>query len=148
MHCNAQCNVPCNIPVTIQKWMEVVENFANAIFCLMTFLSTYIIIIIYSTTRITIMHYGNKGCWVFKRRVQNWKDFCLITHTPKENYWILRIGVMGRCQKVPKFDFQSQFSMSKIIGIFLFFSLKNINFGAHFVLLAFLITSFFKTIEY
>jgi len=38
----------------------------------------------------------------------------------------LRIGVVGRwCQKVPKFDFQSQFSMSKIIGIFLiFFSLK------------------------
>ena len=26
---------------------------------------------------------------------------------------------MGSCQKVPKIDFQSQFSMSKIIGIFL-----------------------------
>ena len=38
---------------------------------------------------------------------------------------------MGRCQKVPKFYFQSQFSMSKIIQIFLiFFSLKNINLGA------------------
>ena len=45
---------------------------------------------------------------------------------------------MGRCQKVPKFDFQSQFSMSKIIRIFLiFFSLKNINFVAHFLLLTF-----------
>ena len=32
---------------------------------------------------------------------------------------------MGRCQKVPKFDFQIQFSMSKIIGIFLFFSVNN-----------------------
>jgi len=33
---------------------------------------------------------------------------------------------LGRCQKVPKFDFQSQFSMSKIIGIFLIFlKLKN-----------------------
>ena len=43
----------------------------------------------------------------------------------------------GRCQKKPKFDFQSQFSMSKIIWIFLnsFFSLKNINLGAHFLLL-------------
>ena len=37
----------------------------------------------------------------------------------KGKYWILRIGVMGRCQKEPKFDFQSQFSMSKIIRIFL-----------------------------
>ena len=46
----------------------------------------------------------------------------------KWNYQFLKIGVMGSCQKVPKFDFQSQFSMSKIIGIFLiFFSFKNIN---------------------
>ena len=57
------------------------------------------------------------------------KIFGLKINIPKGNYWILRIGVMGRCQKVPKFDFQSQFSMSKIIGIFLiFFSLKNIIF--------------------
>ena len=53
--------------------------------------------------------------------IQNWKDFCLKINTPKGNYWILRIGIMGRCQKVPKFDFQSQFCMSKIIGIFLNF---------------------------
>ena len=33
-----------------------------------------------------------------------------------------RIGLKGRCQKVPKFDSQSQFSMSKIIRIFLIFS--------------------------
>ena len=40
---------------------------------------------------------------------------------------------MGR-QKVPKSDFQSQFSMSKIIRIFLnFFSLKNISLGPHFL---------------
>ena len=39
----------------------------------------------------------------------------------KGNYWILRIWLMGRCQKVTKFDFQSQFSMSKIIQIFLIF---------------------------
>ena len=39
-------------------------------------------------------------------------------------------------QKVPKFDFQSQFSTSKIIRIFLiFFSSKNINLGAHFLFL-------------
>ena len=46
---------------------------------------------------------------------------------------------MASCQNVPKFDFQSQFSMSKIIRIFLnfFFSLKNTNLEAHFLLLAF-----------
>ena len=36
-------------------------------------------------------------------------------------------------QKVQKLDFQSQFSMSKIIRIFLFFSLKNINLEPHFL---------------
>ena len=40
------------------------------------------------------------------------------------------------CQKVPKSDFQSQFSTSKIIRIFLKkISLKNINLGAHFLFL-------------
>ena len=50
-------------------------------------------------------------------------------------FWELRIGLMGRCQIVPKFDFQRQFSTSKIIWIFLnfFFSLKNINLGTHFL---------------
>ena len=39
---------------------------------------------------------------------------------------------------MPKSDIQSQFSMSKIIRIFLnFFSLKNTNLEAHFLLLAF-----------
>ena len=33
----------------------------------------------------------------------------------KWNYQIRRIGVVSSCQKVPKLDFQSQFSMSKII---------------------------------
>ena len=69
------------------------------------------------------------GCQVFNRGVKNWKDFCLKINIPKGNYLILRIGVMGRCQKVPKFDFQSQFSMSKIIGIFLNFFF---NLEAHF----------------
>ena len=42
------------------------------------------------------------------------------------------------CQKVPESDFQSQFSTSKIIRIFLiFFSLKNISLGACFLFLSF-----------
>ena len=61
---------------------------------------------------------------------------------------------MGKCQKEPKFDFQSQFFMSKIIGIFLiFFSLKNMNLGAHFLLLKFfdslqLLTPIIKICQY
>ena len=47
--------------------------------------------------------------------------------------WILRIGVMGSCRKVPKFDFQSQFSTSKIIWIWIV--LKNTKLGAHFLFL-------------
>ena len=38
------------------------------------------------------------------------------------------------CQKVPKSDFQSQFSMSKNVRIFLKnISLNNINLGPHFL---------------
>ena len=60
--------------------------------------------------------------------------FCLRINILKGYYWILRIGLMGRCQKVPKFDFQSQ-KLSESFSIF--FSLKNINLGAHFLLLTF-----------
>ena len=45
---------------------------------------------------------------------------------------------MASCQKVPKFDLQSTFSMSQFIQIFLnFFSLMNTNFGLHFLLSTF-----------
>ena len=36
------------------------------------------------------------------------------------------------CQKVPKFDFQSQFSMSKIIRIFLSFFIEKYQFRSTF----------------
>ena len=83
---------------------------------------------------------GSTGCRVFKQGVQNWKDFCLKISIPKGNYWILRIGVMGRCQKMPNFDFRSQFSTSKIIRIILiiFFSLKIINLESYILFLTFL----------
>ena len=47
-----------------------------------------------------IAGYVNTGCWVFKQGVQNCKDFCLKINIPKGNYWILRIGVMERCQNL------------------------------------------------
>ena len=72
--------------------------------------------------------YSNTGCGDFRLGVKNQKDFCLRLNVLKGNDWILRIRLMGRCQKVPKFDFQSQFSMSKIIWIFLnLLSYKNIK---------------------
>ena len=47
-------------------------------------------------------------------------------------------GEVSKSAKSQPLDFQSQFSMSKIIRIFLiFFSLMNINLGAHFLLLTF-----------
>ena len=65
--------------------------------------------------------YGITGCGVFKGGIQNQKGFwlkinCIQMKLPNFENWS-----NGRCQKVPKFDFQSQFSMSKIIGIFLIF---------------------------
>ena len=56
---------------------------------------------------------------------------------PKGNYWILSFGLMARRQKVPKLDYQSHFSKSKIIWIFRLFLSYNTNLGEHFLLLTF-----------
>ena len=92
-------------------------------------------------------HYGNAGYRVFIRGIHK-LERCLPKKStyPKGTFWNLRIGVMGRCQKVPKFDFQSQFSMSKIIRIFLnFFCIEEYQFrSTFFVIDIFLITSIFK----
>jgi hypothetical protein len=63
---------------------------------------------------------------------------------PKEIIEFLSFGLMASCQKVPKFDFESQFSMSKSFESFsIFFSLKNTNLGAQFLLLTFFDKTFF-----
>ena len=47
-------------------------------------------------------------------------------------------GGVKKCKITKPLDFQSQFSISKIVRIFLnFFSLKNINLGAHLLLFTF-----------
>ena len=43
----------------------------------------------------------------------------------------MRIGLIASCQKVPKFDFQSQFSTSNIIRIFLNFFHRRIPIKEH-----------------
>ena len=59
----------------------------------------------------------------FSKNISKKKYFFDLTYTDVH---------MGR-QKVPTSDFQSQFSMSKIIGIFRnFFSLNNVYLGVHF----------------
>ena len=59
---------------------------------------------------------------------------------PKKSieFWVLSFGLMASCQKVPKFDFQSQFSMSKIIRIFLIFLIEEYQFRR-----TFFVTDFF-----
>ena len=85
------------------------------------------------------MHYGNTICEVFKPGGTKLERLL-----PKNQHTQRKLlNFENWCQKMPKFDYQSQFSMSKIIGIWVsptlshFFSLKNINLGAHFLLLTF-----------
>ena len=54
-----------------------------------------------------------------------------------------------RQQKSPKFDFQSQFSLSKISFIILIFvSVKIIRLGVQLMMYHFLITSFFEVVYF
>ena len=63
----------------------------------------------------------------------------------KWNYQILSLHLVTVRQKVPILDFQSEFSMSKIIQTFLKKnSLKNINLGAFFADFNFLTTLLLK----
>jgi len=51
-----------------------------------------------------------------------------------------------RCQKVPKFDFQSQFSWSKIIGVFLnLFFIEKYQFRSTFFVIT-VVTGIFKSL--
>ena len=105
----------------LAKFLRIEKRKFNKSFCLS-----------WSLWKKLTQRYGNMSCWVFKWGVHIWKFFWLKINIPKGNYWILRIGVMGRCLEV------QEFTMSKIIGIFLnFFSLKNFNLAAHFLLLTF-----------
>ena len=78
--------------------------------------------------------YGNAGCGVFK-----W-DTTVENFWPKNHHtqriW-LNFGLLASCQKVPKFYFQSQFSTSKIIQIFLICFIKAYQFRSTFLLLSF-----------
>ena len=59
------------------------------------------------------------GLWVFQTGETKLERFLSKNQLTKIKW--LNFGSMASCQKVPKFDFQSQFSMSKITWIFLNF---------------------------
>ena len=58
------------------------------------------------------------GCGILKMVGPKMQDFCPRIDLLKGNHCILRIRGAPVCQKVPKLYYQSQFSMSKIDGIF------------------------------
>ena len=47
-----------------------------------------------------IAGYGNTGCRVFKRGIQNWKDFCLKIYIPKVNFENWLNGEMSKSAKI------------------------------------------------
>ena len=64
-----------------------------------------------------VSSYGTTGCGDFKRRGgggggKKLERFLLKNQHTQRKLW--NFENWGRCQKVPKFDFQGQFSMSKI----------------------------------
>ena len=77
--------------------------------------------------------YGSTGSGVFKRGGTKLERFLPKNQHNQTKLFILSlVGIMGRCQKLRKFDFQSQFFMSKIIQIFLVFFIEECIFRSTF----------------
>ena len=65
------------------------------------------------------VNYGRTGCGVFKRGIQNQKDFCLI-NILKGNYWIMSFGLMASCQNLTfKVNFLCQKSSESFSTFFI-----------------------------
>ena len=58
---------------------------------------------------------------IIKKRLNTYNMAIQVVEFSNTIYKIFNFGLMVSCQKVPKFDFHSQFSTSKIIEIFWFF---------------------------
>ena len=73
--------------------------------------------------------YGNSGCWLFKRGVQNWKYFCIKIDRKKKllNFENWCDGEVSKSALI--WQVKNHQNLSP------FFSLKNINLGPHFLLL-------------
>ena len=62
--------------------------------------------------------YGNTGCGVFKRGGTKLERFLPKNQHTQRKLLNFENWVNGKVSKVPKFDFQSQFSMSKMMPNF------------------------------
>ena len=89
---------------------------------------------IHYTCTFICIHYSSTGCQVFSSGGIKLERFLLKNQHTQRKFLNFENWCNG---EVSKFDFRSQFSMSKIIRNFLisFFPLKNINLGAHFLFL-------------
>ena len=68
---------------------------------------------------------------------------------PNRDFCPICVHLIMSKQKPPKFDFQSQFSLSKISFIILIFvSVKIIRLGVQLMMYQFLITSFFEVVYF
>ena len=65
-------------------------------------------------------HYGITGYEVSRPGIQNMKGFCIRINLPKENYWILRFGLMGSLSRVRKSEL-----LKLIISFFHYFWCQN-----------------------
>ena len=90
--------------------------------------------------RLIVADYGNTGCGVFKRGGKKLEIFLPRNQHTQRKLLNFENWVNGEVSKVPKFDqnltFKVNFLCQKLSESFsIFFSLKNINLGAHFLLL-------------
>ena len=77
---------------------------------------------------------GQFGCGILKMVGPKMQDFCPRINMLKGNFYKTILQLIMVRQKVPKWYFQGQFSMSKIDRIFSKKnSFKNINLGDHFL---------------
>ena len=88
--------------------------------------------------KVVPVYYGNTSCGVFKRGIQNKKSFWLKINIPKRKLFNFGNWCSRELSKSAKIWLSKSIFYVKIIGIFpIFFSLKNTNLGAHFLLLIF-----------
>jgi hypothetical protein len=84
-----------------------------------------------------IIRYGNTGRWVFKRGVQDWKDFCLKINSQHTQRKLLNLknwcnGKVSKSAKICRSE--SIFYVKNHRNLSQFFSLKHVDLGVHFLL--------------
>ena len=82
--------------------------------------------------------YGNTGCGVFKRGMENQKGFWLNINSSQRKSLNFANWCNGEVSNSAKIRFsKSIFNVKNHLNLSDFFSFKNMNLGAHFLLLTF-----------